>query len=158
MADELPVSGLRIEELLEHIGSSSVSPGAGAAGAVALALAAACANKAVSVTLKHRPDDQELRSVHSTFLTIVRAALAEGDRDSYAFQAFIRDKEPSAVDRLVCEGEKFGHLIVTLQAAIDIIEPRIQPNMSGDLVAAKALAAAARRIQERNEGEALQLR
>jgi len=73
---------LRLEELVAHISSGQVSPGAGSAGAVALALAAACACKAVSVTLKHRPDDVELQSAVASFTKIARGALSDADHDS----------------------------------------------------------------------------
>jgi hypothetical protein len=58
----------------------------------------------------------------------------------------------------VCEGENVAKLIAALTTAIDGVEARIRPNMTGDLVAAKALIDAARRIQQRDEDEALQVR
>jgi hypothetical protein len=51
-----------------------------------------------------------------------------------------------------------ARLITALATAIEEVEARIRPNMTGDLVAAKALMSAARRIQQRNEGEALHAR
>jgi formiminotetrahydrofolate cyclodeaminase len=152
------IADLRVEDLVVHISSGTVSPGAGSAGAVALALAAACASKAVSVTLKHRPDDLELRSALACFTKIARFALIDSDRDSEAFKEFVRERNPAAVERLVSEGENVARLIAALETAIDEIDAKIMPNMTGDLVAAKALIAAARSIQESNEGEALQLR
>jgi hypothetical protein len=152
------IASLRVEDLVAHISSGTVSPGAGSAGAVALALAAACASKAVSITLKHRPDDLELRSALATFTKIARFALIDADCDSEAFKDFVRERNPAAVERLVSEGENVAHLIAALETAIDEIDARIMPNMTGDLVAAKALIAAARRIQKSNEGEALELR
>ena len=149
---------LRLEELVAHISSGQVSPGAGSAGAVALALAAACACKAVSVTLKHRPDDVELQSAVASFTKIARGALSDADHDSQAFEEFIRQKDSAAVDRLVCEGENVARLIAALGTAIDTIEARVRPNMTGDLVAARALMSAAHRIQERNEAEAREAR
>jgi Formiminotransferase-cyclodeaminase len=152
------IANLRLEDLLAHISSADVSPGAGSAGAVALALAAACASKAVSVSLKHRPEELELRSALASFTKIARLALTDADRDSHAFEEFIHQRNSAAVDRLVCEGEKVAQLIAALATAINEIEGSIRPNMTGDVVAAKALIVAARRIQERNEDEALQVR
>jgi hypothetical protein len=152
------IANLRVEDLVAHISSSDVSPGAGSAGAVALALAAACASKAVFVSLKHRPDELELRSALASFANIARLALADADRDSDAFEEFIRARNSGAIARLVCEGENVAQLIAELATAIDEVEARVRPNMTGDLVAAKALIGAARRIQERNEFEALQVR
>jgi hypothetical protein len=151
------IATLRMEDLVAQISSGDISPGAGSAGAVALALAAACASKAVSVSLKHRPNELELQSALASFAQIAHLALNDADRDSAAFEKFIRERNSAAVDRLICEGENLGHLIATLATAIDEIEARIRPNMTGDLVAAKALIDAARRIQERNEAEALQI-
>jgi hypothetical protein len=152
------IADLRVEDLVAHISSGTVSTGAGSAGAVALVLAAACAGKAVSVTLKHRSDDLELRSALASFTKIARFALIDADRDSEAFKEFVRERNPGAVERLVSEGENVAHLIAALETAVDEIDARVMPNMTGDLVAAKALIAATRRIQESNEGEALQLR
>jgi formiminotetrahydrofolate cyclodeaminase len=152
------IADLRVQDLITHIGGSDVSPGAGSAGAVALALAAACASKAVSVSLRHRPEELELHSALASFARIARLALADADRDSAAFEEFIRDKNASAVDRLVCEGENVARLITALATAIEEVEARIRPNVTGDLVAAKALMSAARRIQQRNESEALHAR
>jgi hypothetical protein len=158
MTPPIPLSNLEVQALLAAIGSSAVAPGAGAAGAVVLGLAAACASKAVSVSLKHRPDDPELQSALETFHTVALSALAEADRDSRAFEAFIHDKLPASVERLVCEGEQFGRLITAFTTALEEVESRIQSNMAGDVIAAKALAAAAQRIRQRNENEALEQR
>jgi hypothetical protein len=105
------IADLRVEDLVAQISSGTVSPGAGSAGAVALALAAACASKAVSVTLKHRPDDLELRSALASFTKISRVALIDADLDSGAFKEFVRARNPAAVERLVSEGENMAHLI-----------------------------------------------
>ena len=158
MADSVPIYGVSIQELLTSIGSDDVSPGAGTAGAVAVALAAACAHKAASVSLKHRPDDAELQAALTTFQAIERQALTEGERDAEAFSALIHERSLAAVNRLICEEERLGHLITKLTGTIDAIAPRIQANMSGDIVAAKALVEAGQRIQDRNEAETLKLR
>jgi Formiminotransferase-cyclodeaminase len=158
MKPTIRVSELRLVELLAHIGGSAVSPGAGVAGAVALALAAACASKAVSITLKHNSDSPELLSALATFQSIEAAALDDGDRDARAFEAFVHERDPSSIDRLVCEGERFKDLVAVLTLAIEQVEPKIQANMVGDLIAAKALASAAQRIQQQNAAEALKSR
>jgi hypothetical protein len=142
MKPTIRVSELRLDELLAHIGGSAVSPGAGVAGAVAIALAAACASKAVSITLKHDSDSPELLSALATFRSIEAAALDDGDRDARAFEAFVHERDTSSIDRLVCEGERFRDLVATLTSAIEQVEPKIQANMVGDLIAAKALASA----------------
>lgn len=152
------VADLPVSELLARICSTAVSPGAGAAGAVTLALAAACVGKAVSISLRHRTEDPKLRAALATLQQIAQAALADADGDAQAFADFVREKSPRAVERLIEEEEEFGRLIRRLMVTIDEIAPRIQPNMAGDVVAGRALAAAARQIQRRNESEALRLR
>lgn len=155
MKTKIRVSDLRIEELLAHIGASTVSPGSRVAEAVALALAAACARKAVSITLKHQPENLELRSAARTFGLIAAIALEDGDRDAEAFEAFVHAKNTPSIDRLVCQGENFKELIDMFASAIEQVAPSIQANMAGDLIAAKALAAAAQQIQQQNGAEAL---
>jgi formiminotetrahydrofolate cyclodeaminase len=158
MSDKAPIAHWRVDELLARIGSHEVSPGAGAAGAIALALAAACASKAVSVSLRHRPEDRELQSALDAFSRVAAAALGEADRDSEAFGALIHDKDIAAVSQLISEAERIEQLIDALVIAIDEVADSIQSNMIGDIVAARTLVTAARRIQERNGAEALQLR
>ncbi len=152
------IAKLPVEDLIGGISSAEVSPGAGAAGAVALALAAACACKAVSITLKHRPEESALRSAADCFRQVARFALTDADRDSAAFAEFMRSRSSSAVGRLIEEGERVAQLIGTSERAINEFEPFITTNVSGDLVAAKALVCAARRVQEHDQAEALQNR
>jgi formiminotetrahydrofolate cyclodeaminase len=158
MSTPVTVSDLSVAELLARICSNAASPGAGAAAAVALALAAACVGKAVNMTLKHRPGDAELLSALGTLQLIAREALVDGDRDAQAFKDFVRDRDAPAVEELICEEEIFGELIGRMTAVITEVAPRIQPNMAGDVVAGRALLAAARQIQQRNVDETLSLR
>jgi hypothetical protein len=153
MSAPLAVSDLPVAELLARVCSNAISPGAGTAGAVALALAAACVGKAVSITLKHRPADLELLAALDALRQIAHEALVEADRDAQAFEEFVHDRNLPATERLICEEARFGGLISRLTVAIDAVAPRIQPNMAGDLVAGRALAAAAQVIQQRNEAE-----
>ena len=152
------IAVLCVDELLARISSSDVTPGAGSAGAVALALAAACASKAVAISLKHAPDDLDLKAALASFARVARSALADADGDSVAFEEFMRSGTPAAISELVREGEDMAELIARLGSQIDQIEPRIRANMMGDLSAARSLIDAARSIQQRNEGEALRRR
>jgi hypothetical protein len=154
MMRSTPLPDLRIRELLELIGSTSVSPGAGAAGAVTLALAAACAAKAVSISWKHSPDDDRLGSALSSLEKIRDFALQGADADSRAFADFVKNQNASNAAELIETGEAMSHLIDALMAIIDRVEGGVKSRMGGDLVAAKSLAAAARTIQSTNEAEA----
>jgi formiminotransferase-cyclodeaminase len=153
MSSAPDIPSLTVERLIERISSTDVAPGAGGAGAVALALAAACAGKAVSISLAHSPDDAELQAARATFAQIANLALSDADRDAEAFAAFIRKRDPAAVNRLIYEGEQVARLIAALSEAIALVESRIRPNMTGDVAAARALLVAAHSIQRRNEAE-----
>ena len=152
--DPKSLADLRVETLICLIEGSTGAPGAGAAGAVALALAAACAAKAVSITLRHLAGDHALTEALERLRRVSQLALCGGDADSRAFTDFIRHKSAATAAELVDLGEAMAHLIQQLETLIDQIEPRICGVMAGDLTAAKALAAAARRIQSANETEA----
>lgn len=154
MSDPSPIVDLRVKDLIALIGSDQVAPGAGSAGAVALALAAACARKAAAVSLKHHPSETVLQGALECCDEIARHAMSDADLDSEAFRSFIRTRSAAAAARLVDTGEKLAHLIDALTAVVDAVEPRIKSSMAGDLSAARALAAAARRIQAGNEAEA----
>jgi hypothetical protein len=149
------IAALRVDTLIARISNSEATPGAGSAGAVALALAAACASKAVAISAKHAPNDAELTAALVSLAKIAGSALLDADRDSVAFEEFIRTRTPESINQLVREEENVGRLIAALAAEVDHIEPRIRSNMRGDLIAARSLIDAARRIQQRNEGEAL---
>ncbi len=154
MEERPSIEQLPVKALVALIGGDHVSPGAGSAGAVALALAAACAGKAVSVSLKHRPDELHLQDARERFAEMARRALSGADRDSEAFERFMHEKSAAAAARLADSGEKLAQMASILTAAIDDIEPRIQPSMAGDLAAARARAGAAGSIQARNAAEA----
>ena len=148
------LADLRISELVELISSNRISPGAGVAGAVTLALGAACAAKAVSISLKHSPHDACLSIALSGLEKVRDFALQGADTDSQAFADFVRHKSAIGATELVEAGEAMAHLIDELCAIIRDVEPQIIPTMTGDLIAAKSLAAAARTIQSANEAEA----
>ena len=107
-----------------------------------------------SFSLKHHPGETVLEGALECCDEIARHAMSDADLDSEAFRSFIRTRSAAAAARLVDTGEKLAHLIDALTAVVDAVEPRIISSMAGDLSAARALAAAARRIQAGNEAEA----
>lgn len=153
MKEDGPIAERPLHEVIAAIGSDHVSPGAGAAGAVALGLAAACAHKAAAVSLKHHPDDAALLDAAERLAVIARRALLGADRDSDAFRGFIQSPSPQSTARLIAAGATLAHLIDALHAVIDDIEPRVIPTLVGDVLAARALAGAARTIQEKNSAD-----
>jgi formiminotetrahydrofolate cyclodeaminase len=146
------LADLPMIKITELICSNSVTPGAGAAGALTLALAAACGGKAVTISLKHS-DDAHLHLALNRFQELCRCALQEADADAEAFAAWVRDRDADATDELIESEEKTARLVNALLVTISEVEPFIRPNMVGDLLAAKALARAARTIQTTNEAE-----
>jgi formiminotetrahydrofolate cyclodeaminase len=151
--NDTTIAASPVEDLIARIGSNRVTPGAGAAGAVALALGAACAAKAVAISLKHRPAEVGLQHALVKFEHIASLALKDADRDSAAFAGFLRSPNADSAARLVKEGDQVAHLIDALLGALAEVESDIEPTMAGDLLAARALAAASRSIQQSNEAE-----
>jgi hypothetical protein len=154
MTDPDGIAQMRVEDLIGAIGGRQISPGAGAAGAVTLALAAACATKATTISMKHQPQHAGLRRSQETLESAARFALAGADRDAEAFTAFIKEHSLGAIAQLIREGDRIAHLIDVVSAVVAEVTPHIEPNMTGDLVAARALLDAARKIQSTNLAEA----
>jgi hypothetical protein len=148
------IAQTQVEDLIAAIGGKRASPGAGAAGAVTVALAAACTLKAVAFSAAHQPDQAMLRQARLTLESIARFALAGADRDADTFAAFMKQHTSGALAQVIQQGDAMGRLIEVLSDLIEQIAPHIEANMSGDLLAARALAAAARKIQAANSSEA----
>jgi formiminotetrahydrofolate cyclodeaminase len=148
------IAQARVEDLIEAIGGRRISPGAGAAGAVTLALAAACAAKAVAISLVHQPDHAVLRRSQVTLESIARFALAGADRDAETFAAFMKEHTSGAIAQVIREGDRLSRLIDVLSDMIEKVALHIESNMAGDLVAARALTQAGRKIQAANSTEA----
>jgi formiminotetrahydrofolate cyclodeaminase len=148
------IGQLRVGELVATIGDTGLSAGAGAAGAVTLALAAACAAKAVAISIRHQPANDNLRRSLDAFERIGRFALSGADRDAAAFATFIRENTLGAVVELLREGDRLMRLVDILSEALDKIQAQVEPSMAGDVVAARALMDAARKIQLTNSAEA----
>jgi hypothetical protein len=151
---ETSLGDLSVKTLVERIACNHVSPGAGAAGAVTLSLSAACAAKAVSITLKHVPDDPRLQQALARFEKLRHWALEGADFDSKAFEEFVHKKTANAAAGVVGAVETIGQVIDALVMTIHDVEPLVNLSMTGDMIAAKALAMAARAIQGANEAEA----
>lgn len=146
------LADLPMSKVTELISGNSITPGAGAAGALTLALAAACGGKAVSISLKHS-DDARLHQALNRFQELCRCALREADDDAEAFATWARHQDAGTTHDLIESEERTARLVNALLVTINEIEPFIRPNMAGDLIAAKALARAAKTIQATNEAE-----
>jgi len=154
MSNSSNIAQTRVEDLIAAIGGKQVSPGAGAAGAVTLALAAACTAKAVAISLVHQPNHAILRRAQLRLESIARFALAGADRDADTFAAFIKEHTSGAIAQVIREGDRLSRLIDVLSEVIEQAAPHIESSMTGDLIAARALREAARKIQAANLTEA----
>ena len=154
MSNSSNIAQTRVEDLIAAIGGKRASPGAGAAGAVTLALAAACTAKAVAISLVHQPNHAILRRAQLRLESIARFALAGADRDADTFAAFIKEHTSGAIAQVIREGDRLARVIDVLSEVIEQAAPHIEPNMTGDLIAARALTEAARKIQAANSTEA----
>jgi hypothetical protein len=85
---------------------------------------------------------------------MARFALAGADRDADTFAAFIKEHTSQAITQVIRSGDRLGRLIDVLSDVIEKAAPHIESNMTGDLVAARALTEAARKIQAANSSEA----
>jgi hypothetical protein len=142
-----------VAEVLDSVASEDISPGAGAAGAVALALAAACAGKAVSISLKRRPDDAVLLRARGRLAELGHRALRGAEADASRFEDFVRDKDAAAADRLIGIGEWLQLLADDLEEALRELEGRIDRAVLSDVTAARALGRAFVTIQSVNLDE-----
>ncbi len=140
----------RLEDFLRDLGSDDRLPGSGAAGAVALAMAAACAAKAAALTLKHAPNNPKLRQIHGKLASCIDAAMAGSDEDMERFTRFLRQRSVEAAQGVVAVDHSLLGLIDELTAALEILDEQVRRSVSGDLVAARALAEAARAIEVEN--------
>jgi formiminotetrahydrofolate cyclodeaminase len=154
MGNSSNIAQMSVGELVTTIGERGLSAGAGAAGAVTLALAAACAAKAAAISLKHQPLNDSLGRALASCERIGRFALAGADRDAEAFATFIRENTLGAVVELLREGDRLIRLIDILAETLDKVAAQVEPGMVGDVVAARALMDAARKIQLTNSAEA----
>jgi hypothetical protein len=154
MGSSSSIAQMRVAELIATIGDRTLSAGAGAAGAVTLGLAAACAAKAAVISHKHQPANDILSRSQDAFERIGRFALAGADRDAEAFATFVKANTLGAVAEVLREGDKISRLIDILSDAVDRVAPHIAASMLGDIVAARALMEAARKIQLANSAEA----
>jgi len=153
MAEKINARDARLEDFLRDLSSDDGRTGSGAAGAIALALAAACAAKAAAITLKHTPENAQLIQARGQLLAHVDAAMEGSDDDSERFLQFLRHRSRLAAENVISVDEKLLNLVDELAAILEAMDPEVRQNVAGDLVAARALSAAARTIQIENIAE-----
>jgi formiminotetrahydrofolate cyclodeaminase len=150
MMTALKTREYRLEDFLRDLSSSDGSPGSGAAGALALALAAACAAKAAAVSLKHAPENVELQQARANLVAYIDAALEGSDEDIERFTRFLRQPSEAAARTVIAADLRLLVLIGKLTESLETLDEQVRRSVSGDLIAARALAEAARTIQIEN--------
>ena len=139
-----------LEAFLRDLSSADRLPGSGAAGAIALALAAACAAKAAGISLKHAPENEELRQARAKLMAYIDAAIEGSDQDTERFARFLHQRSEAAARSVVAADLKLLALVEELTESFARLDEQVRRSVSGDLVAARALTQAARTIQIEN--------
>jgi hypothetical protein len=139
-----------LEAFLRDLSCEDRLPGSGAAGAIALALAAACAAKAAAISLKHAPENEQLRHARRQLIAYIDAAIEGSDEDSERFARFLRQRSEAAARSVVAADLKLLALVDELSECLSRLDGQLRRGVSGDLVAARALIQAARTIQIEN--------
>lgn len=158
-----------VDSLIAGIAGTDPAPGAGAAGAVALALGIACACKAVRLTLVHHPERAQLAAADTRLAALAEAACAGADADAARFTALIaalklphdapdetEARAEAVAERSAALVSLAGHLIGLGRAAArlcDAVADQVRPAMANDILAARALIAAAAAISDANLAE-----
>jgi formiminotetrahydrofolate cyclodeaminase len=150
MAESGKTRNYRLEDFLVDLSSDATLPGSGAAGAIALALAAACAAKAAAVTLKHEPDNTQLRRAHESLMSYIDAAIEGSDEDMERFARFLHVRTAAAARSVVSADRKLLALVDKLTESLATVTGSVRQSVAGDLVAARALMQAARTIETEN--------
>lgn len=154
MSHDPCVADQTIEEFCQALAGNGATPGSGAAAAIAIALAAACGGKAVAISLKHRPDQQELLHNQTRLADICRRALSGADEDARRFADFVHhSSDERAAERLMRAESSMQKLADELVVALRDVRDHIVPSVAGDLVAAAALRQAALTIEAENLAE-----
>jgi formiminotetrahydrofolate cyclodeaminase len=148
--DSRPLGDLTLGAFISELGAAQPSPGSGAAAAVALSLAAACVAKAAAISLTHDPDDAELREARDEVSRLARRALVGAQKDAQAFERVLKEDTAQASRELLETDADLLAQCRSLEAWVDRIEPRVRPNVSGDLSAARELLRAAAEIHRLN--------
>lgn len=138
---------------LARLSGEPGAPGAGAAGALALALAAGCARKAAVLSAKRAPEDTVLTEAASELEICIRRALELGVEDGRCLEAHLAEHSELTTAAI----EECGQALLALATRIDTVVTRLQGRvgamLAADLVAATALVAAGRVVQNRNLDE-----
>jgi hypothetical protein len=151
-----PLATLTVTELMTLLSSESATVGSGTAGCLAVALAASCAAKAVAISLRKHPDDRELQQCGERFCELADESVTRADEESRRFLQTLQSDSTTAKDKLLATERSLLSLAERLARLVEQIEPRIDRELQGDLLAATALRDAGAAILASNRDESLQ--
>jgi formiminotetrahydrofolate cyclodeaminase len=144
------IADLTLSAFISELGAPQPAPGCGAAAAVTLSLAAACVAKAAAISLAHDPDDAQLREVRDEVSRLARRALVGAEEDAQAFERVLKEDTAQASRELLKTDADLLAQCRSLESWVDRLEPRVRPNVSGDLSAARELLRAAAEVHRLN--------
>lgn len=138
--------------LADAIASQAPAPGAGVAATAALALGIACARKAAAITLKHDGGASETAAAEKRLAGLQDKSLRLAERDAACFPRAIKGDEQATRHLVRADRD----LLATAEDAsrlIDEAAPLLHSSMRNDILAARALIAAALGIVRANLAE-----
>jgi methenyltetrahydrofolate cyclohydrolase len=148
--DSRHIGSRSLRDFISELGSAQPAPGSGAAAAVTLSLAAACVAKAAAISLTHEPNDAVLRQGLNEASQLALSALAGAEADARAFEKVLKEDTDQACRELQETDRDLLAQCRSLEVWIGRIEPRVRPNLAGDLSAARELLRAAAHIHRLN--------
>jgi hypothetical protein len=98
----------------------------------------------------HEPNDAVLRQGWNEASQLALSALAGAEADARAFEKVLKEDTAQASRELQETDRDLLAQCRSLEAWIDRIEPRVRPNVAGDLSAARELLRAAAHIHRVN--------
>jgi methenyltetrahydrofolate cyclohydrolase len=135
-----------LKDFLDAVPARTPAPGGGAVAAIALSLAAGL----TAMAARFAPDEWERRAEVVGRAEELRARaepLADADADAYG--AFMAERTPERVDRIVAIPFELAELAAEVAELAALVAAEGNPNVTGDAAAGADLAAAAASIAAR---------
>lgn len=153
--DRPPLTSLALCDLMKLLCSESAEAGSGTAGSIAVALAAGCAAKAAAISAKRSESGQELQQLSETLCVMAEEALAGADQESRRFVETLHAKNARSERKLLDTERTLISLAERLMQLLEEVEPRVDHELQGDMLAARALRSAGMIILASNRNETL---
>lgn len=135
-----------LKEFLDAVPARTPAPGGGAVAAVVAALAAGL----TAMAARFAPDEWERRAEVVGRAEELRARLEPlADADADAYGAFMAERSPEAVERIVALPFELAEIAAELAGLAALVVAEGNPNVSGDAAAGADLAAAVASVAAR---------